>query len=83
VVEIANGEKDFVENARVGQIFAIRDTVHLSITGPCPRCVMTALPKAISRRMGVSCARQPNTIGLTSGCKPLFCKVARSAVVIP
>jgi uncharacterized protein YcbX len=44
VVETANGEKDFVENAWVGQIFAIGDTVRLSITGPCPRCVMTTLP---------------------------------------
>src|SRR5713226_3306671 len=42
VVETANGEKDFVENAWIGQTLAIGD-VRLSITGPCPRCVMTTL----------------------------------------
>ena len=45
VVETANGEKDFMENAWIGQILAIGDTVRLSITGPCPRCVMTTLPQ--------------------------------------
>jgi uncharacterized protein len=43
VVESANGEKDFVENAWIGQILAIGDSVRLSITGPCGRCVMTTL----------------------------------------
>ena len=33
VVETANGEKNFVENAWVGQILAIGDSVRLSITG--------------------------------------------------
>jgi len=42
VVETANGEKDFVENAWIGRTLAIGD-VQLSITGPCPRCVMTTL----------------------------------------
>jgi hypothetical protein len=41
VVETMNGEKDFVENAWVGQRLAVGDAVRLSITGPCPRCVMT------------------------------------------
>src|SRR5205823_3354021 len=41
VVEIANGEKDFVENAWNGQTLMIGDAVRLSVTGPCPRCVMT------------------------------------------
>src|SRR6516162_1283259 len=45
VVETASGEKDFVENAWVGQILAIGDTARLDITGPCPRCVMTTLPQ--------------------------------------
>jgi uncharacterized protein YcbX len=45
VVETANGEKDFVENAWIGQILAIGDAVRLSVTGPCPRCVMTTLPQ--------------------------------------
>jgi uncharacterized protein YcbX len=45
VVETANSEKDFVENAWIGQILAIGDSVRLSVTGPCPRCVMTTLPQ--------------------------------------
>ena len=43
VIETTDGEKGFVENAWVGQVLAIGDTVRLSITGPCPRCVMTTL----------------------------------------
>jgi uncharacterized protein len=46
VVETAQGEKDFVENAWLGQILSIGETVRLNITGPCPRCVMTTLPQA-------------------------------------
>ncbi len=49
VVETANGEKDFVENAWIGQILAIGDSVRLSVTGPCPRCVMTTLPQGDRR----------------------------------
>jgi uncharacterized protein len=45
VVETAKGEKDFVEDAWIGQILAIGDAVRLSITGPCARCVMTTLPQ--------------------------------------
>jgi hypothetical protein len=45
VVETANGEKDFVENAWIGQMLAIGDAVRLSVTGPCARCVMTTLPQ--------------------------------------
>jgi uncharacterized protein YcbX len=45
VVEAAGGVKDFVENAWVGRTLAIGDAVRLSITGPCPRCVMTTLPQ--------------------------------------
>jgi uncharacterized protein len=43
VVETANGEEDFVENAWIGHTLVIRDAVRLSVTGPCPRCVMTTL----------------------------------------
>jgi hypothetical protein len=46
VVETANGGKDFVENAWIGRTLALGDAVRLSITGPCPRCVMTTLPQA-------------------------------------
>ena len=45
VVETANGEKGFVENAWIGKTLAIGDAIRLSITGPCPRCVMTTLPQ--------------------------------------
>jgi uncharacterized protein YcbX len=37
------GEKDFVENAWVSHTLAIGDSVRLSVTGPCVRCVMTTL----------------------------------------
>lgn len=45
VVEPPAGEKGFVENAWVGRTVAIGDEVRLSVTGPCPRCVMTTLPQ--------------------------------------
>src|SRR6266853_1971433 len=45
VVETTNDDKDFVENPWIGQILALGDAVRLSITGPCPRCVMTTLPQ--------------------------------------
>src|SRR6266568_3655844 len=45
VVETANAEKDFVENAWIGQTLAIGEAVRLTITGPCARCVMTTLPQ--------------------------------------
>jgi uncharacterized protein YcbX len=43
VIETANGATDFVESAWIGRTLAIGDGVRLSITGPCPRCVMTTL----------------------------------------
>lgn len=45
VVEPLTGEHGFVENAWEGGTIAIGDEVRLSITGPCPRCVMTTLPQ--------------------------------------
>ena len=45
VVETADGVNDFVENAWIGRTLAIGDAVRLSVTGPCPRCVMTTLPQ--------------------------------------
>ena len=45
VVEAASGVQDFVENAWIGRTLAIGDEVRLSITSPCPRCVMTTLPQ--------------------------------------
>ena len=46
VVQMANGVKDFVENAWIGRTVRIGDAVRLAVTGPCPRCVMTTLPQA-------------------------------------
>jgi MOSC domain-containing protein len=45
VVETASGQNDFVENAWIGRVLALGEAVRLSITGPCPRCVMTTLPQ--------------------------------------
>ena len=45
VVQTAKGVEDFVENAWVGHTLAIGDSIHLSITRLCARCVMTTLPQ--------------------------------------
>jgi uncharacterized protein YcbX len=45
VIEPASGESGFVENAWIGHTLAIGADVRLSITSPCPRCVMTTLPQ--------------------------------------
>jgi len=45
VVATSSGERNFVEDAWVGQVLAIGDSVRLSVSGPCPRCVMTTLPQ--------------------------------------
>ncbi|HEU4748596.1 MAG TPA: MOSC N-terminal beta barrel domain-containing protein [Gemmatimonadaceae bacterium] len=45
VVEPASGAKGFVENDWIGHTLALGDEVRLSITGSCPRCVMTTLPQ--------------------------------------
>src|SRR2546422_8505795 len=45
VGEPASGEKGFVGNEWLGQTLAIGDEARLSITAPCPRCVMTTLPQ--------------------------------------
>ena len=43
VLQTADGVKDFVEDAWIGHTLAIGDQVRLSISGACPRCVMTTL----------------------------------------
>jgi len=43
VVEPVSGDADFPENDWIGRTVAIGDQVRFSITGPCPRCVMTTL----------------------------------------
>lgn len=43
VVQSGTGQKGFVENDWIGHTLAIGDEVRLSITRPCPRCVMITL----------------------------------------
>jgi MOSC domain-containing protein len=43
VVEPVSDVKDFVENGWIDHTLAIGDEVRLSVTGGCPRCVMTTL----------------------------------------
>ena len=43
VVASAEGAVGFVENAWIGRTLALGDSVRLSVTDPCPRCVMTTL----------------------------------------
>jgi uncharacterized protein YcbX len=43
LVDAANGDAGFVENAWVGKTVAIGDEVRIRVTDPCPRCVMTTL----------------------------------------
>jgi uncharacterized protein YcbX len=35
----------FVEDTWIGHVLAIGDGVRLTVTGPCPRCVMTTMPQ--------------------------------------
>ena len=46
VVETSEGGSGFPEDAWIGHTIRIGDQVRLSITGPCPRCVMTTLAQA-------------------------------------
>ena len=43
VIEPVSDAKDFVENGWVGRVLSIGETVRLSVTSPCARCVMTTL----------------------------------------
>jgi uncharacterized protein len=45
VVQPAAPENGFVENDWINRMLAIGDEARLSISGPCPRCVMTTLPQ--------------------------------------
>jgi hypothetical protein len=45
VLQLASAEEGFVENAWIGRTLVIGDEVQLSVTEPCPRCVMTTLPQ--------------------------------------
>jgi uncharacterized protein YcbX len=46
VVDTADRGSGFAEDAWIGHTIQIGDQVRLSITGPCPRCVMTTLAQA-------------------------------------
>ena len=46
VVDTAGRDSGFAEDAWIGHTIQIGDQVRLSITGPCPRCVMTTLAQA-------------------------------------
>ena len=43
VMELASGEKDFIENLWMGKKIMIGEDIVLRVTGPCTRCVMTTL----------------------------------------
>lgn len=45
VVQPFAPEKGFLENSWVGHSLAVGEGVHLRISGPCPRCVMTTQPQ--------------------------------------
>jgi uncharacterized protein YcbX len=59
LVQTTDGVKDFVENGRIGHTLAMGARVRLSITGPCPRCVITSVvPSDLPRHPGI-CAPRP------------------------
>jgi uncharacterized protein YcbX len=45
VVEASASEISFVEDTWIGHTLAIGDEVRLTVTGPCPRCVMITMPQ--------------------------------------
>jgi hypothetical protein len=83
VVEVAEGEKDFVENAWIGQTLAIGDTVRLSVTGQCPRCVMTTLPRGDLPKDAGILRTAAQHCGANVGIYASILSAARSAAVTP
>ena len=54
VVEPASDERTFIEDSWIGRTLTLGDEVRLSISGPCPRCVMTTLPQGdIPKDVGI------------------------------
>jgi hypothetical protein len=45
VVQLDSSEKNFAENDWINRTVQIGNDVRLTVTGPCPRCVMTTLPQ--------------------------------------
>jgi len=78
VVVPAAGEKGFVENAWIGRTLCIGDEVRLSISGPCPRCVMTTLPQGdLPRDPGIlRTAAQHNRVNVG-----VYANVARGGTI--
>src|SRR6266545_5601175 len=76
VVETSNGAKDFVENAWIGRTVRIGEGVRLSITGPCPRCVMTTL--GVHSRVGVVKGSGYAVAGSGSQGRPVWARVMAS-----
>lgn len=66
MMDPVTGEKGFVEDAWIGRTLAIGERVRLSLTGPCPRCVMTTLPQGdLPRDPGIlSTAAQHNQVNV-------------------
>lgn len=78
VVEPDSGAKGFVENDWIGHTLAIGREVRLSITGPCPRCVMTTLPQGdLPRDPGIlRTAAQHNQVNVG-----VYANVVRGGVI--
>ncbi len=54
VVQLNQTEHGFVENGWVGGTLAIGTKLQLTVTGPCPRCVMTTLPQSdLTQDLGI------------------------------
>lgn len=78
VVEAGFGETGFVENDWIGHTLAVGKEVRLSITGPCPRCVMTTLPQGdLPRDPGIlRTAAQHNQVNVG-----VYANVVRGGVI--
>lgn len=70
-IEVASGEKNFVEDGWIGHTLLIGNQVRLGITGPCPRCVMTTLPQGDlpqdSRILATAARHNQANVGVYAG----------------
>jgi len=78
VVRTASREPDFIENGWIGHAIAIGDSVRLSVTGPCGRCVMTTLAQGdLPRDPGIlRTAAQHNKVSVG-----VYAKVERAGTI--